>query len=96
MPAKQTPYMVACGQRLTETRQALGFKTKREFANELDFLEDRYGSWENGKNMVQPECVLQLKERWGVTFDWIYFGDPTGLPVRVYNKIQAQKLAAAE
>jgi len=68
------------GLRLRAIRHALGYETIREFAVTTKVHEDALGTWENGKVWVPQYFVRKLKHRYGVTFDWIYDGDPSGLP----------------
>ena len=77
---KKTPEKIECGKRLQATREALGFQTLREFAKFLDVGEDRYSKWENGVNYMPVEYAKQLKRKKNVTLEWLYDGDPSGLP----------------
>lgn len=79
---------VECGRRLRLVRGALGFRTMRAFAEhmlapmddgELAAKESLYGKWERGEHMVPFEFAEQLKLRYRVTTDYIYFGDMAGL-----------------
>ena len=58
-------------------------------AEETGVHEDRYRAWEIGSNLVPPDYVTELFERWGVTHDWIYRGDHTGLSPKLYKAIKA-------
>ena len=81
------PYAVECGIRLRATREALGYKTLREFADETGVTEDRLSSWERGVNRIDEEYVRRLKRRFKVTFEWIYDGDGYGLPADLFRKL---------
>lgn len=73
-------YKKQCGRRLRAVRLALNFNTIRGFATETSVEEDTLGAWESGQNMVQAYYVLKLKQEYGVTFEWIFDGDPKDLP----------------
>lgn len=80
MAKKQTPLSEAAGQRLRALRLSKGFLKIRHFAEEIGVPEDRYDKWEKGKALIPPERVYQLKLKFGITSDWLYFGDETALP----------------
>lgn len=77
----RNPYNVQCGRRLVAARRAVGIPRRSEFAEKFDddINADRIEKWENGDALVPPWFVCILKERWGITHDWIYDGDPSGL-----------------
>jgi transcriptional regulator with XRE-family HTH domain len=68
------------GKRLRRTREALGYKTVRDFAEMTGDEENTVSAWERGQNGIPLHYVARIKKRFGVTADWIYFGDPAGLP----------------
>jgi transcriptional regulator with XRE-family HTH domain len=84
MTRKSTPYAIECGKRLSATREALGYATVREFAKITGVLEARLWSWEAGKNLVSPMYVSELRRLFKVTHDWIFEGDPSGLPQALF------------
>jgi transcriptional regulator with XRE-family HTH domain len=88
MPKKQTPMSVQIGNRLRQLRLAKGFEKIRHWADELGVNEDRYDKWEKGKATVPPDVVHNLKVRFGVTSDWLYFGDESGLPQALYSELR--------
>ncbi|WP_211098460.1 helix-turn-helix domain-containing protein [Azospirillum sp. B506] len=80
-------YTVAAGRRLRTTREALGFNSVREFAAMTNVTEHVLSAWERGKALVRPWYVSSLKQKWGITHDWIYDGDVKGLPYSLATKI---------
>lgn len=78
----------AVGQRLSALRRAMEFDTIRAFAKALDVNEDRYDKWEKGKALIPPEVVLSLKVKFGVTADWLYFGEESSLPRRLHQDLE--------
>lgn len=83
MPKKPTPYTAECGIRLRRAREALGFEKIRHFATERGLNEDRYRAWERGDNEIPAWFILELRLVYGLTHDFIYAGDPSGLPIRL-------------
>lgn len=92
MPKKRDPFRQATGKRLEVLRRAKDFDTIRGFAKELDIEEDRYTTWEKGKALIPPQVVENLRQRYGITSDWLYYGDGSGLPHRLYTELTGLKL----
>lgn len=91
MPRKITSFMTASGLRFRITREALGYETVKELGTRLGISPKTIHSWELGENKVSPEKLKLLKDAFGVTSDWIYYGDASGLPralsEKVYDKV---------
>lgn len=87
MPKKADPFRKAVGKRLRALRVAKGFDTLRAFAHDLGPEEDRYDAWEKGKSLIPAQFVEVLRDRYGVTADWIYFGDASGLTVAMHKEL---------
>lgn len=84
MPRKNREFDKLVGRRLTAVRVELGFEYIRAFAVALGVEEDRYSSWEKGKNSFPPEFASLLTEKWGVSMDWLYSRDPNRLKPEYY------------
>ncbi len=87
-PKSEKAYAVAAGRRLRATREALGYVTGREFAQLTNVSEDVLSSWERGKALVRPWYISTLKERWGITQDWIYDGEIKGLEFSLGTRLK--------
>lgn len=66
----------------------MGYATIRSFAADVGVNEDRYDKWEKGKAMIPPEVVEDLKRAFGVTADWIYYGEESALPRALYADLR--------
>lgn len=75
-------YLHQVGRRLRLVRLALGL-TAVELCREIDAGPKAYSQWENGKRLFDVLAAIRLKKRYGVTLDWIYGGDTSGLPSRL-------------
>lgn len=73
------PDKKACGLRLMATRKALGFETARAFADITGVEEGTLTAWERGQNRIPLWYIRKLKTMFGITADWIYFNDMSGL-----------------
>ena len=88
-PRQRRPqdYLEAVGRRLRVTRLALG-ATAAELCQEIDARPKAYSQWENGKRLFDVLAAVRLKERYGVTLDWIYGGDMSGLSGKLARQVR--------
>ena len=73
--------------RLRSTREALEL-TPTELCKQVGIRTNTWSQWENGKGRPELDKGLLLCDKLGVTLDWIYRGDPGGLPVRIASKLR--------
>jgi len=88
MPKKSDPFREAVGKRLRLLREGKEIDTQRAFAEQIGVHEDTYTKWEKGKALIPPYYVLELKRKFGVTADWLYFGDESALPRSLYTELK--------
>lgn len=72
----------AVGERLRRVRELLGL-TKREFAERADLTEQTYGPFENAKRPLSLEAAKRLRKTYGLTLEFMYFGNKSDLPHRI-------------
>lgn len=70
------------GSRLRRLRRARGF-TVAEFAKLHGWNPTQLTNWETGHRRITIDAAAQLRERYGVTLDWIYLGSEAALPQNV-------------
>jgi transcriptional regulator with XRE-family HTH domain len=81
-------------ERLRRTREALNIKKQKEFAERADISPNTYNQWEKGRVYPDLQYAIRLRDEYGLTLDWIYLGDPSGLPyqlVRLLRESAEQK-----
>ena len=78
------------GQRLRAVRTAAGYRTAREFAEKLNIEENTLTSWERGERLIEPEDLVAVRELTGVTADYIYYDDPSGLPPELVGNLETE------
>jgi transcriptional regulator with XRE-family HTH domain len=78
------------GKRLTLTRLALGFPSQKEFYVATRLGASAYSMWESGDAFPRVEHMMLLCQEFGLTLDWIYRGDLSGLPYSLATKIRAE------
>ena len=78
--------------RLRQTRVALDLK-QYEFADATGLGRVTYNQFETGKRQISVAAAISIAMRFGVTTDWILLGDPSGLPLDLFNKMRASAWA---
>jgi transcriptional regulator with XRE-family HTH domain len=83
----------AIAARLRATREAFGLG-QNEFARRAGIASNTYNQYEQAKNLPRLDFVNKICDTYGVTLDWIYRGDTSGLPVRIANLLNQDKISA--
>lgn len=78
----------AVGGRLSVIR-AITRKNQKDFAADAGLAQNRYNQYERGKKQLSPEAALAIKIAYGVTLDYLYDGDMSGLRRRTIDAINA-------
>ncbi len=76
----------AVGERLALTRSAFGL-SQGAFAESAGIADNTYNQYEQGVRLPLVENALKLCERFDLTLDWIYRGDPSGLKYNLAERI---------
>lgn len=74
----------AIGKRLKAIREITKLSQK-DFAARAGIRDTTYNQYERGVSQPKVEYAYALCDTYGLTLDWIYNGDPSGLPFR-YTK----------
>jgi transcriptional regulator with XRE-family HTH domain len=72
--------------RLRASRLALGIKPA-ELCRMTGIKPNTYSQWENAKGRPNLDEAMRLCDVLGYTLDWIYLGDPSGLPLAFTSKL---------
>lgn len=75
-------------ERLRVTRAALGYKTQASFAETAGILRTGYSPVENGTRLLSLQMALLLYDEFGITLDWLYRGDRSGLRASLRDEIR--------
>ena len=78
--------LIGMGRRLRQVRKFLALN-QADFGNLIDVGQNTLSSWESGERMIQPKALIKLNKLHRVSLDWIYLGDPSGLPHRLAHAI---------
>ncbi len=69
------------GRRVTALREAMGF-SPASFARHTRLSPQALSNYETGTRRISLDKAVLVCESTGSTLDWLYFGDPSGLPLR--------------
>src|SRR5262245_22656393 len=86
MRAPTPTSLLAIAQRLRLSRQALGY-SQTAMALLIDSSPSLWGNYEAGIRRIPLDNAFQLKPATGLTLEWIFCGDLSGLPGTVATKI---------
>ena len=76
------------GRRLLRTRQALKL-SQAEFCRQSGVERNLYNPCEKDRRRITIGVAMRIRDRYGVTLDWIYVGDPHALPSDLYHQLVA-------
>ena len=58
-----------------------------EFCRAMDITASALSNYETGTNLVSPRLLVRMKQKFGVTTDYVYTGSLEGLPKEVAKEI---------
>ena len=79
----------AIARRIVATREAMGLKPA-DICRLTGMAPNTYSMWEGAKGRPSLDQAMLFCEATGVTLDWIYRGNRTGLPFELASKITRQ------
>jgi ribosome-binding protein aMBF1 (putative translation factor) len=74
------------GRRLCRTREALGL-SQAEFCRQIGVERNVYNPFEKGRRRITLEVATKIRDRYGISLDWIYLADQRALPSDLYQKL---------
>ena len=77
----------AIGDRLVATRLALGYENASEFAQLAGLTPQSLSNYEKGYRRPDLDQAFKLNSAFGLTLDWLYYGDRSGLPHRIASRL---------
>lgn len=78
----------AIGRRLRALRLVLG-KDQKHMSALAGVTPQAWSNWENGIRRPSPDQIYKLATSTGITADWVYYGDRSGLPVRIADGLSS-------
>lgn len=73
--------------RLRALQKELGFKTQTAFAEALGIDKSTYSLYVNGHRPLTFETALLIRKQWGISLDWMFFGDLGMAPQSLMLKV---------
>lgn len=82
------PLYAETGKRLRLLRLAVHeMDNQRLFAEQHGFSHSQWNNYEKGISRPKPEDALRLKQKFGVTTDWIYDGTEAMMPAWLLRRM---------
>ena len=79
--------------RLIQARTYRNIATQAALARALGLRDaDRVSLWEAGDSYPRPDVMFRLIKLLGVTSDWLFFNDPSGLARETYEDLVVKKM----
>ena len=72
--------------RLVTLRESLGISAA-DLCRTTGLAPNRWSQYESGERRITLDAAGILCDKFGVTLDWIYRGDESGLPVRMIERM---------
>lgn len=79
--------------RLRLTRLALRIADQRDFGEPVGISQSLYNRFETGTRLLTLQAALKLCHGYDLTLDWLYRGDPSGLPYKLAETIRDTRKA---
>lgn len=80
--------------RLRAARDTFGL-TQKEFAEQADVPQKSYNQWESGDFRISIGGALKVRERFGLSLDFIYCGSLDALPHKIAKELSSIPLDTA-
>ncbi|MCV6576292.1 MAG: helix-turn-helix domain-containing protein [Cohaesibacter sp.] len=61
--------------------------SQKEFAEAADVQQKSYNQWESGDFRASIQGAIKLRERYGISLDFIYVGNMDALPTKMSNAL---------
>ena len=85
-PLPVIAHRVAIADRLVATREALELRPV-DVCRRLGVEANTLSQWESGDRRPNLDDMIRYCAEFRVTLDWIYLGDPSGLPLALAQKL---------
>jgi len=76
--------------RLHAARQALGLD-QQQFGTRAGLSQPQYNQFEKGKRLLTLAAAMKLCDEYNLTLEWLYRGDPSGLPYALARTIRGER-----
>ena len=91
-PDDREPLKKDVGRRLLLSRTVIGLD-QHTFASAAGLSQPRYSQYETGRRLLTIEAAIALSNKFSLTLDWLYRGDPSSLPGHMIPLLLATRKA---
>ena len=74
--------------RLLDLRAVLNLSRPADFISATGFSKTRVSNWDNFNSRPDLAAGILMARKWGVTLDWLFLGNPAGLPRDLAEKLE--------
>ena len=78
--------------RLERTLEALG-KSQVDVCKATGLSQSRLSQYINGHRELTLDAAVRISDAYGVTLDWLFLADPSGLPGKLHEKLAPSEVA---
>lgn len=78
---------VDVGRRLALLRDIFDM-SQTAFGKIAGLSQSRYSQYETGERLLPALVAIDLSNKFGASLDWLYLGEPAGLPHDLWRRIQ--------
>jgi transcriptional regulator with XRE-family HTH domain len=82
-------YVADVAFRLRMTREAIGLE-QGEFADRAGIARNAYNQYEQALRIPRLDIAVKICETYGLTLDWIFRGELSGLPFNMARALQGK------
>jgi len=86
----------AIGKRIVRLRKALEWPTAIAFASFVDVSPQQLSNYEKGRARPDIDAGFRICQKTGVTLDWLYRGDVSGLSISLLQLLESPTPPGAE
>jgi transcriptional regulator with XRE-family HTH domain len=88
MKTPENPHGIkAIAERLVLLRESMGM-AQTEFAARAGIHQSIYNVYESGRRRPSLNDAIKLRQRLGVSMEWLYFGDELSMPDRLIGPLR--------
>jgi len=73
--------------RMRALRMATAGDSQADFCRRVGIAQNTWNQYEKGRGRPNLETAALLRDKLGVTLDWVYLADSSGLPTRLVQEI---------
>lgn len=66
-------------------------RSQAAFCQQVGIPPNTWNQYEKAKSRISLDFALRIRDAFQVSLDWIYDGDPSGLPMRLFDDLKLNR-----